>query len=117
MARIGSVAAAPFVGGQFVSLYLGDTRVPTVPGKPADPFVFSGATSTVQHPPVSANGGSAVTSYLYFIDGTQTTPDQTGTFGPFLSAQFNQNLAGKAVTIAAVNAIGAGPKSNPVTAN
>jgi large repetitive protein len=117
MARIGSIAAAPFVGDQFVSLYLGDERVPTVPGKPtvADAAASGGATTVLYAAP-SQDGGSAVVSYRFFFDGVEFSPATSFEGGGFTEATFSNvtDPIGRAARIAAVNAIGTGPQSDPV---
>jgi hypothetical protein len=110
MARIGSVAAAPFVGGEFVSLYVGATRVPTVPGKPTiSSAEYDGETIVAFAAP--SDGGSTITGYKYYFDGVETTPSTTGN----LVANFAGDFTGQNAQVAAVNAIGDGPKSAPVT--
>jgi hypothetical protein len=117
MARIGSIAAAPFVGGQFVALYLGETRVPTVPGQPvissaSDLF----ATTTVTFLPPS-DGGSTVTGYRFFFDGAEVTPTSGPSPGLIdtLFASFPAGYVGQTASVSAANAVGEGPKSAPVT--
>ena len=117
MARIGSVAAAPFVGDRFVSLYLGETRVPTVPGKPTiDVASYEGETIVRFFPPEN-DGGSAITGYKFYFDNVETTPF----FGPDafaggrLIVAFTSDFAGQSAQVSAVNAVGEGPKSAPVT--
>jgi hypothetical protein len=116
MARIGSVAAALFVGDQFASLYLGEDRVQTVPGKPVViSSAFTGLTSNVIHAPVSDTGGTSVTGYKYFFNGAGVLPTSTQTSGDNLIAGFTQNLGGQVVRMLASNAVGDGPLSAPVT--
>jgi len=109
MARIGSVAAAPFVGDEFASLYLGATRVPTVPGKPiivsavdAQVFIFDDPTN---------DGGAEITTHKVFVDGQEVTPDELTTESVVLADFF----PGSSVQVSAVNAVGEGPRSAPFT--
>jgi hypothetical protein len=113
MARIGSIAAAPFAGDQFVSLYLGAERVPTVPGAPTiTSAFFTGSSSFVAFTPPANDGGESITDYLVYVAGQLTAPDNIENNE---AAFNNQDLSGLAVQVAAVNAVGEGPKSAPVT--
>jgi hypothetical protein len=109
MARIGSVAAAPFVGDQFVSLYVGATRVPTVPGKPewdGTPPASGGEFDfAVQAQGVPA-GGSTITGFNIYLDGVL--------FGSADAISGQVVIEPEAVgvyeiAVAAVNAVGEGP--------
>jgi hypothetical protein len=116
MARIGSVAAAPFVGDTFASLYLGDERVPTVPGKPTIDVVASegGEIGLFFFPPEN-DGGSAITGYKFYFDDVEVTPyDSSPTSGGRLVAFFF-GPSGPSAQVSAVNAVGEGPRSAPVT--
>jgi hypothetical protein len=112
--RIGSVAAAPFAGDQFAALYLGATRVPTVPGKPvitsAAYSTASGNSVIVFETPVP-DGGDTVTSIRSYIDGNLTQPIVA--VGNLRT--FSGDLRGSQVRISAVNALGEGPLSAPAT--
>jgi hypothetical protein len=108
MARIGSVAAAPFVGGAFVSLYLGATRVPTVPGKPVISSAVDSLDIDFTPPP---NGGSEILGYNVYIGGSEFEGETETSPGVILNPG---GSPGDPVRIAAVNAIGEGPKSNTV---
>jgi hypothetical protein len=114
MARIGSVAAAPFVGDEFASLYVGATRVPTVPGKPVITsaywdtlFSFAGVLFETPVP----DGGSAVTSLRFYINGVLTSP--IGGVGG--NRTFSGDRRGDQVRMSAVNALGEGPLSDTAT--
>jgi hypothetical protein len=116
MARIGSVAAAPFVGDQFVSLYLGATRVPTVPGKPV--IVSASADSAFRFNDPANDGGSEITAYKVFVDGDEVTPDEIAGDGDNLAdfiASLVEPASGSSVQVSAVNAVGDGPRSAPFT--
>jgi len=108
MARLGSVAAAPFVGGEFVSLYVGATRVPTVPGKPA---VTSAASSLgfvdITFTDPENSGGSEITSYRFYIDEEEAEPALLG------AGTATIGESGDFVRVAAENEVGLGPKSDP----
>jgi len=115
MARIGSVAAAPFVGDEFASLYLGATRVPTVPGKPVIASASQdGGSTTVNLLPPTNNGGTGVSSYIFYIEDLPVTPNVIFDGGVFIEATFAGDGEGDFVQVAAVNAIGEGPKSTTV---
>jgi len=113
--RIGSVPAAPFVGDEFASLYLGTERVPTVPGRPAwdgTPPTSGGGFFYVLLSSPSNDGGSEITAYRVFInevlvsDGLVLDP---------LSAEAEFNDPGTyEIAVAAVNAVGEGPRLKTV---
>jgi hypothetical protein len=110
MARIGSVPAAPFVGSEFVSLYLGATRVPTVPGKPVITSAVADAFTEIYWDAPSNDGGSAILSYKLYVDGALDSVAQIDLFG----ANSLLGHADSEARVSAVNAIGEGPLSNPV---
>ena len=108
MARLGSIAAAPFLGDQFVSLYVGATRVPTVPGKPTiTGVVFNSANNydAVSWEAPSSNGGSAITAYKLYADGVYDATAQID-----LVSANSGALAGE-YQVSAINAVGEGPLS------
>jgi len=109
MARIGSVPAAPFVGDQFASLYLGTERVPTVPGRPAteDEEWDGGETTSLKVVPPASDGGSAIIGYKVYLDGD--LPDPLAIVGN--SWFFSGNYSDQTVQVSAVNAVGEGPRS------
>ena len=107
--RIGSVAAAPFAGDQFASLYVGATRVPTVPGPMAwdgTPAASGSVALIADFLPPDNDGGSAITGYKVYVNGE--LDDELGTDAPdvefAIAAGATYELA-----IAAVNAVGVGP--------
>jgi hypothetical protein len=107
--RIGSVAAAPFVGGEFVSLYLGAERVPTVPGKPTQVAgEWNGFVTLPNFTNPENDGGSTITSYRFYFDGVELTGDNPDEY------EFDANLTGQSLRVSAVNAVGEGPLSDPV---
>jgi hypothetical protein len=120
--RAGNVAAAPFVGDQFVSLYIGADRVLTVPSAPAITNVTSadGQVSCDYAPPES-DGGSAITAYRFFVNGdfvgeaTEGIP-QPGDAADNADEETVPCEPGDIVRVSAVNAVGEGPKSDPFTA-
>jgi len=108
--RQGSVAAAPFAGDQFASLYVGATRVPTVPGKPAwDGTPPASGNDTFDEPFVAPanDGGSEITGYNIYVDDVLDNSlgptDALGALAIF-SAEGTYEIA-----VAAVNAVGVGP--------
>jgi hypothetical protein len=117
MARIGSVAAAPFVGDQFASLYLGNERVPTVPGRP----VITAA--IIELPDVSItgtepnDGGEDIQGYNLYINGVLKVEENANIDVFDLSEAGEVPISeGDLVRISAVNAIGEGPLSIAVAA-
>lgn len=119
MSRLGAIAAAPFLGAQFVSLYRGATRMPTVPGKPViTSTLVDGGTTYVSLLPPPNDGGNAIISYESYIDGLPVFINSIGE-GPepgSLEAEFIGTApAGSLVKVSAANAIGEGPLSDPVT--
>jgi hypothetical protein len=66
-------SSAPFVGDQFVSLYLGATRVLTVPGPPTwDGTPAASGGSTFNHPfvPPANDGGAGTLGYRVLVNGS-----------------------------------------------
>jgi hypothetical protein len=91
-------------------VFLGSTAVQNVPGAPTILSAgFDEQTDVGFTPP--NDGGSAITAYKFYFDGVELTPDSTTEN----SASFSANLAGQDAQVAAVNAIGEGPKSATVT--
>jgi hypothetical protein len=110
MARIGNVAAAPFVGDQFVSLYVGATRVPTVPGAPTwdgTPPASGGDNFDFGFLAPADDGGSEITGYNTYVDDELLGID--GAEISFIDFTFNAPGTYE-IAIAAVNAIGEGPR-------
>ena len=106
----GNLAAAPFVGDQFASMYVGATRVPTVPGKPTITSAVADAFTEIYWDAPANDGGSAILSYKLYVDGILDSGAQVDLFGA-------NSLIGEAdaeARVAAVNAIGEGPLSDPV---
>jgi len=108
--RAGSVAAAPFVGDQFASLYLGATRVPTVPGRPewdgAPPA--SGGENFIHGLLAPPNdGGSEITGYNIYV--AQDPPSPEGSNLDAVDVTFN-DPGTYSIAVAAVNAVGEGPR-------
>ena len=119
MARIGSVAAAPFRGDQFASLYLGATRVPTVPGSVVFyNSLFIDGNQEVEFTGPANNGGSAVVSLVYRFNGSTITPNATNFSAPvnkYFARFTGTDLRGLQVSAAAVNVVGEGLFSAPGT--
>jgi hypothetical protein len=118
MARIGSVAAAPFVGDQFVSLYLGAERVPTVPGRPViDPtsiaeeiYVLGVNNGGVGVDPLDDSEGTV----NVYVNGSLALSLEDVPFDSGGAALFDPALSpGDVVRVSFVNAIGEGPLSDP----
>jgi hypothetical protein len=112
MARIGSVAAAPFVGDQFVSLYLGEERVPTVPGKPVNlTAVFDGDAWNLEWGAPANDGGSTVLDYKIYVEGVLDADAQVSVSENNATTSATTDAE---VSVSAVNAIGEGPQSAPL---
>jgi hypothetical protein len=121
--RIGSVAAAPFVGEQFASLYLGAERVPTVPGKPVIGTASNSGSFFFDNP--ANDGGSAILSgrfgYKAYISetesgvGTEVEIDAVNTGNGFdKEIDLVEEAPGFFVRVSAINAVGEGPRSDAV---
>jgi hypothetical protein len=116
MARIGSVAAAPFVGGEFVSLYLGATRVPTVPGKPewdGTPPASGGQffQEVFVNDPEN-DGGSDITSLRIYVNEILSSEEPSS---GVTELEVEVDAPGTyEIAVAAVNAVGEGPRLKTV---
>jgi hypothetical protein len=118
MARLGSIAAAPFLGDQFVSLYVGATRVPTVPGPPTvDSATGSSGQSVVEVTTSTNDGGSDLVAIRYYVNGqfSGELPDPVVGFNNADEVIVSVE-AGDEVRAAAVNGVGEGPLSAPTIA-
>jgi hypothetical protein len=90
----------------------------TVPGAPTirEAYVDVGDTLVLLNA-APADGGSEITGYVVYIDGVSVAigfiglPTEDGSFAIVLLDDYE----GQEVEVAAVNAIGEGPKSDPVT--
>jgi hypothetical protein len=109
MARIGSVAAAPFVGDQFVSLYLGAERVPTVPGKPVVSSVVSFSNEIAQATYSFNNGGLDAIPTFFFDDEEEGAGSEDAT-----TASFDGAFLGTTFRMSVTNALGTSSLSDPV---
>jgi hypothetical protein len=115
MARLGSVAAAPFRGDQFASLYLGATRVPTVPGPPTITSAVRDDGTLSVTSPVPSDGGDAISNYRIYVDGELLGTLDSNPGNPILlESVVAESLVGDTVRLSAINAIGEGPLSAPV---
>ena len=114
MARIGSVAAAAFRGDQFASLYLGATRVPTVPGPPRVNTAYDAYIDATEP---QNDGGSVITEWQAYVDGGSFPMDEP-TFagdGSWDITLGDLLMVGQVVQLSAINAVGEGPRSSPFT--
>ncbi|MDA0969338.1 MAG: hypothetical protein O3A60_02750 [Planctomycetota bacterium] len=96
--------------------YLGDTLVAaTVPGAPtitsATYSSFGAGNTAIIYTAPSDNGGSAITGYKFYFDGVLTEPTSITSSANFQS----QDYTGAVAEVSAVNAVGEGAKSDPVT--
>jgi len=127
--KLGTSSVTLKLGTQSVTGYLGSAIVTaTVPGAPTifeAAFAF-GDTGVSVASPIS-NGGSPITSFNFYFEGSDspTAPDELRLVGEndqlvtedplFAIAIFSPDYTGQEVRASAVNAIGEGPKSAPVT--
>ena len=115
--KLGTTDATLRMGdaGYPTKAYLGDTLVAaTVPGAPTITSATYGITPPATNVAFSApsdNGGSAVTGYKFYFDGVEQTPDVITSAAVFSGDDYT----GAVVEVSAVNAVGEGPKSSPVT--
>jgi hypothetical protein len=131
-AKLGSDDVSFRLGaGEVAAVYLGSQQVwsaATVPGAPTifeAAFAFGDTTVSVASP--NSNGGSPITSFNFYFEGSDspTAPDELRLVGEndqlvtedplFAIAIFSPDYTGQEVRASAVNAIGEGPKSAPVT--
>ena len=106
--RLGSATPA--------AVYLGSEQVwsaVSVPGAPTitSAAFSSGDTTVVVDAPVS-DGGSSITGYKFYFDGLEATPDDVQTDVIYI---FYADYSGQDAEVSAVNAVGEGAKSDPVT--
>jgi hypothetical protein len=114
----GASASLPVQG-----VFLGGVQVfptgtaATVPGAPTIRVATVDVGDTVVIFSVPDDGGSEITSYKYYFDGVEAIPfaeDDFSIEGEIL-AFFDGEKLGQDAEVSAVNAIGEGPKSDPVT--
>jgi hypothetical protein len=110
--KLGTTTASLYLGSTPVAAYLGAEQVysaATVPGKPTITSAqdFGGVGLAYTAP--ADNGGSPITSYKIYLNGVLVS--QVAGLGDLL----NEGGVGDVVEVSAVNAIGEGPKSDPVT--
>lgn len=111
--KLGSSAVSLYLGSQAATGYLGGQIVTaTVPGAPTISAIDAGALNEVVYSAPASDGGSAITSYKFYLDGVLTEPDSQATAG---RAGFSADLTGVQIEVSAVNAVGEGPKSAPFT--
>ena len=115
--KLGSGSITLRLGGATypTKAYLGDTLVAaTVPGAPTITSATYGAAPPATSVGFSApadNGGSAITGYKFYFDGVLTEPTSITSSANFQS----QDFTGAVAEVSAVNAVGEGPLSDPVT--
>jgi hypothetical protein len=113
-AKLGSTTASLYLGSTPVAAYLGAEQVysaATVPGAPTITVaeqVFDGVAINFTEP--ADDGGSPLTAYKIYLDGALVFEGLV--IGGVL---INEGGSGDVVEMSAVNAVGEGPKSAPVT--
>jgi len=106
--------------GEVAAVYLGSEEVwsaVTVPGSPTITnaiYLPGDGTTEIAWDAPADDGGSEITGYVWYLDGVPAAPDEEGEAGSVV-ARFYPDYSGAEVEVAAVNAIGEGPKSDPVT--
>lgn len=117
--KLGSSAVSLYLGDQSVTGYLGSQIVTaTVPGAPTNVVVTYSETMGVasvsaSFSPPSSDGGSPVLGYLYYVNGNPVLPANASE-GAVVFGTGTVQLD-DVIEISAFNAIGEGPKSEPVT--
>jgi hypothetical protein len=105
--RLGAVTPA--------KVYLGSQEVWTAATVPGEPTITSatdaGGDTEVYYTAPADDGGSAITAYKFYRDGVEAIV----VFGSAGFALLGGVGAGAVVEMSAINAIGEGPKSAPVT--
>jgi hypothetical protein len=119
--KLGTSNVTLKLGTQSVTGYLGSAIVTaTVPGAPTIVSAFYGepanvpATTQVEITAPESDGGSAITGYLFYFDEVLVEPTGIDQAGRWLFADDVFRL-GQELKVSAVNAVGEGPKSAPVT--
>jgi len=112
--KLGTSSVTLKLGTQSVTGYLGSAIVTaTVPGAPTiTSATQEGIIAVVVFSAPESDGGSAITEYRVYVDGILSAPDSTPNE---FTAEFDAELAGAEIEVSAVNAVGEGPKSAPVT--
>jgi hypothetical protein len=91
------------------------TITTTVPGAPTIASAFydpgDGGTNVSWQSPAS-NGGAAISGYVVYFDGDSYAPTSVVNSTYY---QFAENFSGSTAEVLAVNSVGEGPKSAPVT--
>jgi hypothetical protein len=117
--KLGTTTASLYLGSTPVAAYLGATQVysaVTVPGAPTiDSVVAEGGEIALFFFPPENDGGSAITDYKFYFDDVEVMPlGYNPSSGGRLVAFFFGG-SGPSAQVSAVNAVGEGPKSAPVT--
>jgi hypothetical protein len=119
--KLGTSSVTLKLGTQSVTGYLGSAIVTaTVPGAPTITNAIASEgndESEVTFTPPESDGGSPITGYKFYFDGAEQTPDipPTDGGGGNFFAGFFPGYRDQSAEVSAVNAVGEGPRSAPVT--
>jgi hypothetical protein len=117
--KLGTTTASLYLGSTPVAAYLGTEQVYSAVSVPGAPTIESieagdGEIALFFFPPEN-DGGSAITGYKVYFDDVEVTPfGLNPSSGGRLVALFIGGL-GPSAQVSAVNAVGEGPRSAPVT--
>jgi hypothetical protein len=114
--KLGTSNVTLKLGTQSVTGYLGSEIVTaTVPGAPTitSAAYFAGVPATTVAFTAPNDGGSPITAYKIYVDGVESQTIEPN--DPLQASFVSQDLTGQEIEVSAINAIGEGPKSAPVT--
>jgi hypothetical protein len=114
--KLGTTTASLYLGSTPVAAYLGAEQVysaVSVPGAPTITYAITqeDLSSTFVGHTTPPDGGSSITGYKYYFNGVEVFASNSDGS----QAEFSGDFIGQEVEVSAVNAVGEGPKSAPVT--
>jgi hypothetical protein len=116
--KLGNTTASLYLGSTPVAAYLGTEQVysaVSVPGAPTGLEKQATDYESLTWTAPASDGGSPITGYIVYLDGVDVTA--SGDFSlPGPEWVPNGSFSGS-WTVAAVNAVGTGPQSSPLTAS